>query len=159
MEKILSPTCNECGAPLSVTVESGAAYSEVVEAVQRKANQIADDVETIKLQNELERLDREWTDDRQRYMSANKDGSYSVPSLAGSLVAIAIAVAFGIFWMAPASSMGGGVFLLFGLLFIGVGVFTGISRTKKASEYQNARDRYEIRRVGVVRELDERGSG
>ena len=72
--KVISISCNHCGAPLDVPLktryltcsfcesrlevqQSGNAYfTSVLEAV----SQIEEDVGTIKLQNELERIDREW---------------------------------------------------------------------------------------------------
>ena len=82
--KLLALNCNHCGAPLevpekanyltctfcqtqlSVQRSGGAAYTEALEKLDERTEQIADDVEILKLQAELDRLDREWTSGRER---------------------------------------------------------------------------------------------
>ena len=90
--KVISVSCNHCGAPLEVPKKArfvtckycssrlaikateSATYTEVLEAIGERTEKIAQDVETIKLQNRLERLDREWQTDRRRFMTRDKHG-------------------------------------------------------------------------------------
>ena len=76
--KIFTLFCNHCGASLEVLGKTkflactywgtslkvqesgGAAYTEAIEALEIRTAHIQDNVQTLKLQNELERLDREW---------------------------------------------------------------------------------------------------
>src|SRR4051812_45225470 len=72
-------TCGYCGARLEVKRSGGAVYSEVLAAIDSRTQRIEQDVDTIKRQNEVERLDREWMMRREDYMTRNRDGSYSTP--------------------------------------------------------------------------------
>ena len=84
--KILALTCNHCGAPLEVPAKTrfltctfcssqlevhrsgNAAYTEVLKALQEQAEQVADDVETLKLKRDLDELDRKWIEERKRHV-------------------------------------------------------------------------------------------
>ena len=173
--KLLSLNCNKCGAPLdvpgkvryltcqycsaklSVQRSNGAAYTEVLEDIDERTEKIADDVETIKLQNRLERLDREWNGWRVGYMIRGKDGEYSIPTMAGSMVGGLFVAAFGVVWIIFAFSMGAPVFFpLFGVIFIAFALFGTITVSRKARAYKDHQRRYESERRDAIRELDER---
>ena len=172
--KLLSLTCNHCGAPLEVPAKTrfltcsycsarlevqrsgGAVFTEVLEALDERTRKIAEDVEAIKIQNRLEQMDRQWTADRERYMSTDKHGRRSVPTTAGSIAAAVAACVGGTIWMITAASMpGSGPFPLFGLIVIAVGIFIGIHGVRKAEAFQRARRRHQMRRREVLRQLDE----
>jgi hypothetical protein len=53
-------TCTYCGSRLEVHRSGGAAYTEVLDAIEQRTERIAEDVGHIRFQNELEQLDREW---------------------------------------------------------------------------------------------------
>jgi len=168
--KVLSVTCNNCGGPLEVPKKvrfvncgycssrleirqsGGAVYSEVLEKIEQNTERIADDLEAIKAQNEIERLDREWQMGMDRYKARNQDGEYSVPNSAGSVIGGVIAIGFGIFWMGMASGIGApGIFPLFGLVFIGVAFFGMVSGVSKSSAYQRAHDEYQSKRRKLMK--------
>jgi LSD1 subclass zinc finger protein len=121
--KLLALNCNRCGAPLEVPEKAkfvtctfcqtqlavqrsgGAAYTEALEKLDERTEQIADDVEILKLQAELDRLDREWTSGRERYMRADNNGVMSVPTRAGALAVMLISTVGGIAFTAFSSTM------------------------------------------------------
>lgn len=171
--KLVSVTCNNCGAPLEIPPatrfvtcgfcssrlevhHSGSAlYTHVLEQLKEQTRQIAVDVEVLKRQNELEQLDREWMMERERFQSRSRDGRYHVPTVTGSVVGAAIAVGFAIFWIAMASAMRAPTpFVLFGILFVGVAIVGGIVGVTKATSYQQCKKRYEQRRREVLRRLE-----
>jgi hypothetical protein len=152
-------TCTFCSAQLAVRRTEGAITTEALEAIAQGTLKIGEDLETIKLHHELERLDREWTMGLDRYRVQGKDGHYSVPSATGSIFGGVIVIAFGIFWMIGASSMGApGFFPLFGLIFIGVAVASMVSGSSKAVAYEQARQVYERRRQEVLHEISARST-
>src|SRR5687768_2326314 len=51
-------TCTYCNSQLAVHRTDSAAYTEVLHAVKANTDRIADDVGAIRVQNELEALDR-----------------------------------------------------------------------------------------------------
>ncbi len=167
--EVLSVSCNHCGAPLSVSPETrfvtcahcgsrlevhrsdGAVYTQVLETVGR----IADDVQAIRRETELERVDREWQMRREGLMQRGKDGSVSRPSMAGSAIGGIVAVVFGVFWTGLTISAGApGFFPLFGILFIGAGLFGAISGMTKSSEYDEAESEYQRRRAALLNRDD-----
>ncbi len=175
--KIVSLTCNHCGSPLevpqkvrfltyqycssklAVRSESGAVYTEVLEAIDERTERIADDVETIKLQNDLARLDREWVERKQKLMVRGNDNVYKVPSVIGSVVGICVALGFGIYWINSAQRIGtpGHVWII-PILFVVGAVAVGICGVVAATRYRMHRDNYERDRVSIVRRLNERES-
>ena len=111
-------------------------YTEALEEITETTSRIADNTDYIKLQNELERIDREWSQEKESFMVRGKDGQISVPSRTASLVGGIMVVGFGILWTLFATGIAGvfaagfgrfgviaGLFPCFGLLFIGFGVF------------------------------------
>jgi hypothetical protein len=132
-------------------------YSEVLEAIDQRTERIAEDVEAIKLQNEVEQLDREWLMGLDRYKVRNQDGHYQVPGQIGAAVSLAVAVVFGLFWIGVASSMGAPFpFPLFGLLFIVAAVVAGANAWSKAAGYQRDHASYQRRRRDLLRRLRDR---
>lgn len=98
-------TCNYCSSRLEVHRSDSASYTSVLEAIQDKTAQMAEDLSIIRLQNELEQLDRQWEIEREQYKSRNKDGTTRLPETTpGGVVAQ---------WV------GGGFFILF---TIGMGI-------------------------------------
>ncbi len=106
---------------------------------------------TLGVEHELARLDREWLMERETYMVTSRYGARAVPSQGGSLVTALLIGGFGIFWTLSATSMGApSVFPLFGVLFILVGVGASVHAFMKAGAYQRAEQAYQQRRAHVL---------
>ena len=148
-------TCNFCGASLEIIHDRTTTHSRVLEKLEKQSAEMAGDLKVIKLQNELERIDREWAGERANYLVKDKDGHRHEPSVAGSVIGGGVAIVFGVIWMVFAASMGApGFFPLFGLVFIGFALFGMINSTSKAGKLQNQREQYERKREKVLRELE-----
>ncbi len=173
--RVISVTCDNCGAPLEIPKRTryvtcsycssrlqvhhtgNAVYTEVLEAIEQATTAIAEDVETLKLQSELDRLDREWMMEKESYTVRGKDGEYNVPSAAGGIIGGAVAVVFGIFWIGMASSMGApGFFPLFGLVVIGFAIFGAVTSVRKADMYATNKRRYEQQRRSLAEKIGSR---
>ncbi len=153
-------TCGFCGSQLEILRSGTAVYSQVLEKISRRTAEIADDVEVIRLQNELERLDREWLLEREQHMMRGKHGRTYRPSRAGGVVGAIVMGGFGIFWTSMAISMEAPFFFpLFGLVFIGMAVAIGISTVSKADSYARGEEAYHSRRHSILRELQARQRG
>lgn len=143
-------TCTQCGARLEVRQTGNVAYTQVLDAnesTDARVRQIAADVGAVRAQNEVERLDREWMMERERYMITGKWGRRYEPSRFGGIILIIVFGGFGVLWAVMASSMGApGVFPLFGLLFVVVAIAGGIWQFTKAGEYERAERAYQERR-------------
>ena len=166
-------TCGFCKTRLSIQ-QTGSTYStEVLEDLKEATEQIARDVEAIKHSATIERLDRQWERDRMSHMVTNKHGQHSLPTKGGAMVVGGMVVGFGILWTViatgistAASSMGAPgvfriipmVFPLFGVLFVGFGIFNIVSMVKKSEAYESRhRDNMQKRRelVSKQRQLDD----
>jgi hypothetical protein len=135
--------------------EGGAAYTALTAQLATHTAEIAVDLETIRLQNELERVDREWQMERQQYLSTNKDGSTSEPSTDGGRATIVIGVVVGLgFAVVPGAAAG--PMGLFGLVFAGIAVITGLSQTNKGREFEEKRTAYHVQRRALAAELEQR---
>ena len=160
--KILTLNCNACGAPLEVSAKAkyvtcrycdaqlvvkqadSAAWTEAVE-------EIRDEVRALRRRAELEDLDREWEREREKYLVQGKHGT-SEPSKVGSAAGGIFAAVFGVFW----TIFAGAIFppmAIFGVIFIVVAIFQGVSGTQKATALEAARRRYEERRRKLLAEI------
>jgi len=172
--KLLTLSCNECGAPLEVpegtrfvtcgycsarlAVQRTAStfYTEVLEKIGQSTEKLAQDVEILKLQNELERLDREWSGEREQHMVSGKHGRHE-PG-AGDVIGPMIATIVGLVVIVATLSSGAPGVALFGLLFIIIGIGVAIANAGKASAYSQAREEYERRRHQLLIRLREQES-
>ena len=145
-------TCSYCGSRLEVHQSEGAVYTQVLESIDK----IADDVSAIRRQNELEQLDREWMLRRDSLLVTGRNGGKTVPSAVGGVFAAVIAVVVGIVWMAAASSIGAPGFMkVFGVAFIAVGIIGGMTVATKGSAYAQAERAYQQRRQELLRQSPE----
>ena len=171
--KTLSLHCNNCGAPLSIPEktryvtctfcdtrllvhsEGGAAYTEILERIEERTEEIAERLETLERHTELERIDREWMMEREGLLVSDKEGDRREPSAAGAVVGSVIVVVFGIFWLGMASSMGApGPMVAFGFVFIAAALFGGLNSLSKASEYRRKQREYQERRRRAEGRID-----
>jgi hypothetical protein len=149
-------TCGHCGARLEIKQSANSTYTEMLEKLDRKTEEIADELAAIRRQNEVERIDREWERERKQYLTADRSGNLSEPSAVLGVVAAVVAGVFGLFWMAGAASMSGGEsFSLFGFVFISAAIYLGYVSVTKASAYEEAKRRYENRRAEAMDGKDE----
>ena len=143
-EKTNYVTCTFCGTKLKVERSGGAAYTEALE-------QLAEDVGALKRQVEVDRLDREWQMRREELMVRSERGHVSVPTKGASIVGAVVVVVFGVFWTVFASTIAG-PFGLFGLVFIAFGLFATIGSLKKADAYEREHADYVARRRQLMDE-------
>jgi hypothetical protein len=154
-ETIRFVTCNYCHARLEIVHDSTITHTRQLDKIEKTTDQLVNKVRVLELQNDLERLDREWDSRRDSLLVRNKHGVASEPSSAGSVFGGAIAVVFGIFWISMASSQGApGFFLLFGLVFIGFAIVNMVSGTAKAGAFRNQRSDYEYQRRKLIDRID-----
>lgn len=159
-ESIRFVTCNYCHARLEVVHDATVTHTRQLDKIERTTEQLADNLRVIELQNDLERLDREWDSQRQTLLVRSKHGNLSEPSAAGSMVVGVVVVGFGIFWTIMAASMGApGFFPLFGLVFIGFAIFGMISGTNKAERFRSGQADYASRRADLIARLDQARRG
>jgi len=148
-------TCAYCGYKLQVHRSASSVYTEVLESIDhidQRTQRMEQDIDQIKRQNEIERLDREWAMRRDGMLVRDKNGAMSEPSVVGGIFGAIIAVVGGIVWIVVTSSSGAPAFFpLFGVLFMIVGFIAGIGGVFRASRYQDAQRAYEQQREQLLR--------
>ena len=154
-ESIRYVTCNYCHARLEVVHDASVTHTRQLADIARNTGEMADRIKLLELQNDLERLDREWTSQRETLMVRNKEGHSSVPSSAGSIIGGIFVVAFGLIWIMFTMSMGApGFFPLFGLFFVGFAIFSMVNGANKASTYQNLQAEHGTKRKALVDRIE-----
>ena len=144
--------CQYCNSELRIVHEGDQVATELVRAMQEDLGQR---LEVIRLQNEIERMDREWNMEREGYMVTEKGGGRSVPSVIGSIFAIIAALVFGGIWLEGTSHVGAPpLFTLFGFLVVGGIVVSAIFGIVKAGSHDTAADRYQASRRQLLAKLE-----
>jgi hypothetical protein len=146
--KVTHLTCEFCGTRLQVQRSGSAIYTEALDHIARTTTRIEDNTEVIKLQNELERIDREWMLQREQYMVRGKDGQLSVPTKVASIVGAGLMAVFGIFFATVAPGIG-----FVGIIFAVIAVAMGIYSLSKAEQYESQHREYAARRQRLLNEL------
>lgn len=139
-------TCNHCGSSLEVIHGESTTHTRLLEQLQNTTEQLTHQVKLLKLQNDLERLDREWDRFRETVLPRLSDGSFVEPSSTdwtafGTTVIVigAIAALTGFF-------PGAGEMRLFGLMTIAVGVGCLTRDNSSATDFHRTKERYLSRR-------------
>lgn len=156
-------TCRHCGAKLSIQRTDTAIFTEILEKLTTKTDQLSEQVNNLSGLTELAALDREWELERENYMITTKHGGRHIPSEAGAIGSGVAIAAFGCFWTVTAFAITSGMpsfgpsgiavtgFPLFGVIFVIVGIVSSIFSYNKASDYRLAQQRYRRRREEVQR--------
>jgi hypothetical protein len=147
--------CQYCNSELQVVREGSGLTTRLLESMEEMKGDFGQKLEILRLQNEIERLDREWNLQQHAFMVHGKNGS-RIPSSAGSLVGGLVAAVFGIFWLVSASTMGAPFpFVLFGLIFVGAAIVGAVKGMDKASRHRSADTQYQERRRTLLSQLHE----
>jgi hypothetical protein len=154
-ESIRYVTCNYCHTRLEVVHDQTVTHTRQLDKIERNTARMADNLKVIELQNDLERLDREWENRRRNLMVKGKDGHLSEPSSAGAVLVGIISVGFGIFFIS--ATMDSRAPALFPTVGFGIVVFAivGMVRGKnKATAFRTGSARYHGERRRLVSRLD-----
>lgn len=147
-------TCKHCSTQLSVCRTEDVSYTEQINRLADRTDELSQQVENLTIQNEIAALDRDWESTRQQLMISNKEGVRRVPTQAGAIVSGVAACMFGVIWLLVTSNMlaGGGfggpagLLPMAGVVFICVGVGSSAVAWNKAIAYQRAEEQYQRRR-------------
>ncbi|MCP4593983.1 MAG: hypothetical protein GY842_24895 [bacterium] len=93
--------CTHCCASLEVSREGNAFNVDLIERIEGLEYQI----ETLRLQNELERVEREWMMKRELHLVRQKNGRLVEPDATRAIVGGLALVAFGVLWIHVAISI------------------------------------------------------
>ena len=153
-EGVRFATCSHCGTHLKLQRKGGAAFTEVLEDIDARTRQIAEDVNALKVYEEVERIDREWELEKDEYLMSGNDGKKINPSeaVAGGVIAMVAGVIFVMLFLRMGTPR---LMAAFPLLFVGIGVYYIINGIRKRDGLSEARRQYESRRNEVLDKLDD----
>src|SRR5262245_6916663 len=77
--------CASCGSQLAVKRTPTVVYTEVLRKLDQRTRQMAADLRDLRLQSELEQVDREWEDERQQYLARSRSGWAREPTRGGAV--------------------------------------------------------------------------
>jgi hypothetical protein len=112
-------------------------------------------IELLRAEAAIARLDREWQIEREKYMTSGNFGYRMMPSKTTSILIGCGALAFTAFWIYMAGSTGAPtVFKLWGVLCVTVAIVQAYSMYRKACAYEVAEKRYQTRRAELLASAD-----
>ena len=172
--EMISVRCNHCGAPLDVKTQTrfvtcqfcnsqleikrtdSSIFTEEVEKLARNTDRMADSLEVIKLQNEIEQLDREWST---KLAEAAPSGKRGGPQTTGGAIfglVFAVFFAFVCFGIASIGGSMGGPGEVISMVPIGMGIFAivaAIINLAKTNSLDQSRGDYKRKRDELMRKL------
>jgi len=161
-EKTVYLQCTSCGSSLAVKKSINTVFTEVLGEVRNDTNQLVNQSKLVLIEKEIERLDREWTIEREQYKIQTKHNSYFpdeeestnfIQYILGGVVFLFMG-GFMFFWISTAPShmkpFGIGLVIMMAL----GGFSTLISTSSKTSKYQTAKAVYLEKRKSLLKKLD-----
>lgn len=145
-------TCRYCDAKLEVKKTDGAIFTEVRQAIAKISDEVSSlkaENRVLRLQNEIDDLDRQWQARSQGMMLEGKDGSRSPPTRGSAL---ALGVGSVIMLIAVLSIGGTGTMLLPGMAIVCVFAILAVFLHRRAVKYEAALAEHESQR----QELEEK---
>ena len=161
-------TCEHCRTQLAVQRTDTATFTEAIKALDQKTTQVAADLEVVRLEKQIEMLDREWESKRATLLVGVSVGSNGEPSgirakvwmilfatLGVALIVCALVLIVCTLEMEGlhASSFQGLFLALLGLLPILAGVLIRRWNADMAEKFKSQRVRYAKERQRLVGEL------
>ena len=148
-------TCTYCHAELEVVRDASTIHTEVLAKLEAKTDAMAGSLKVIEIQNEIERLDREWAMWREKFLPRDREGVIEEPGppeeswivLAKCFsISIALAVfAYALSWPA--------VGYLFVPIAFAIALWVGKGQNAMAHAYDQAFTRYQSDRSGLLHQL------
>jgi len=146
-EAVRLVTCNYCHAKLEVVHDPTVTHTRLLEKLDRTTDRMAGNLRVIELQNDLERLDREWE---------SGYGSGDAPAVTSNIIG---AVAFGLLGLFMLGELlrGKGHPLL-SWVFMGFSVWAVVNAVKGvtfARDYADAAAAYDAEREALIQRIEE----
>jgi len=157
---LTSSNCQQCGAPLEFWDASQSVTCQyclsVIERGQPDVScdqkPLSDAVNSIKFDQALANLERDWERRRRSYISHDKYGAAEIPTRAGAVVSMLFGVGFGVALLFVLLTTHVGAFLPFSIAMIVFSLFGGVASLCRASLYEEAESHYKQMRTQLMAE-------
>ncbi len=161
-------TCAYCHSELEVVRDATTVHTEVLQRIEQNTEATVNRLKIIELQNEVERLDREWEMWRETHLPRSKSGRLEEPApVATGVFGIGVVV-FVLFWIGLAFTLTAQipipgpfrlVFPFFGVFVLAGVIFNMVKANSTGSGYKEARQAYESKRAELLARMEkDRGS-
>lgn len=150
-------TCQFCNSQLEIKHSDSAVFTEEVARIAENTEKMAGSLEAIRLQNEIEQLDREWSLQQAAYDAGGRNKGPQTTGQALFGMGFAVFFALVCFGMASFASSMGGPGGIFSLVPVGMGIFAligGVMGLVKSQGVQSSRGDYQQRRAALLQKLD-----
>lgn len=156
-------TCGYCHSELEIIRDSDTIHTEVLKRIDSRTQQMQGSLKVIEVQNEIERLDREWEMWRERHLPKTRDGFVLEPQPVNDPIPMSTCLRGGLglgFMAATTAGFLGSNWSVVGILFLGslaaMIVLHFLSRpTSTQVWYQRAKTKYLARRHVLLSDLAE----
>lgn len=154
-------TCGYCHSELQVIRDASTIHTEVLQKIEKNTATTVSQLKVIELQNEIERLDREWEMWKQQNLSRNQDGTMTEPvSFTSPTTTLSVIGVFVLFaWIIMLVSGAPFVALLlpaaFGLAFFVV----ADGHNKYARSFLRSKARFDNERSNLLAALEQARKG
>lgn len=145
-------TCEYCSSQLEVRRDGANSFTEVVEAMEARAEPLGHDVELLKRHKELLDLDRQWMRERKRY-GFGSHGEIRVPSETSMILGGGIILTLGILLCFAGGYDGGSVLWVSGMVLVVGAIATIACLVPKAEDYDRKQRLYRQRRGAICRAI------
>jgi len=150
--------CNFCGSSLTIKNSGGVVFTEVIGEIKENTDSILDNSNTMLLEQQLERVDREWLLEREQYMISGKNGSKSLPSQGNVPALIVAIIIILVMWLVFAVSVNSSNFghrppvfvYLFPIPVIAILIWNISQQTSKGNAHEMAKAKYEDKRRSLL---------
>ncbi len=143
-------TCQHCSTTLAIKRNDSTIYTEKIDAISEKLDELTKETRRAKLRSKLESLERDWERTREQYKYRREDGStFDVSSgtgIVGTVIGSIVILLFIIFSSNRGSSFpfnGLNSFTVIGVVALVVVIGQGFYFYHKAMDYQNDLRRYQ----------------
>lgn len=145
-------TCRHCGSALHVQRTDSVVFTEVLKTLQEQSARIADNTDILRLQNEIALLDQDWEQRSAALMIHGKEGRVTTPDKTSAVISGVFITVFGLIWTLLAGAMFPPM-AIFGLLFVGGGIWTCVSAYHKAERYEALQAEHDRKRGELLSRL------
>lgn len=149
-------TCNYCHAELEVIRDASTVHTQLLGKIEARTAAMEGSLKIIELQNEIERLDREWEGWKQSNLDRAKDGSLCEPGAPfgpGGVLRLALAAGVIVEVLSWILSSTAWAYLL-GPVAFGLTWAVGHMQNSQAIWYQNSLNRFEKKRTLLLLNMD-----
>lgn len=159
--KIKFFNCTFCNSSLTIKTSGNIAYTEVIEDIKANTEELLINSETILIEKEIERLDREWAIKREKYRLTNDNGG-SLPNSNTGIITLIVTLiviaggAYGLkqgFWVEEHHDAPPYIFIILPIIFIVVMLMNTFSQINKSENYRSANMDYTRQRNALLKKL------